>query len=605
MKAPTTRTAPVSRTTSKPARRTADEPAAANTPASTASPSSTSQPTDASVPSSPKPARRPPLSGKKKPEVKPLAGSVQIHAGWYTLRVRIGDHQPRIKLGKVGEISEARANEKAAAWLERMAREGRGAAAATPAGTTVRAHFEAWISGDMFRQYGAVNGLKIKASADVDRWRAEKYVYPAIGATLVPDVTEQNIDVILAKIPSDRRAGTRAKIVSLLHRGFDLAIVPARLRTTNPVTRYHKPAKDAPKLFAYLFPAELLALLSCVAIPLGRRVLYALACYLGLRKSSLLSLRWKGANLDQRTILSRVSKTGIAQLFEIPPGIVWVLQGWFEVQGRPGADTHIIPPDELHLRGGGRAQGDLPRSEAAALRADLRAAGITRSELFDGGPNVEPLRFHDLRATFNTWAKRAGKSDGWISDRTGHLTPEMIQRYTRAARTLEDLRIEPFPELTGMIPELVEALARKSGPAKSGPDGEPKTPPPAPATPDGGSRGSGGARAHACAHADLNVANRGVDPCENHEKSHTSQRLSALSGSSGVTPVRVQVPSFAPLSIVEQSNDPALEVEGEGQRAGHTLGHKLADDAAVREPPPVLSSTCRCSGERRLGEGVR
>jgi integrase len=456
-----------------------------------------------------KPSRRPPLSGKKKPDVKPLAGSVQEHHGWWTLRLRVDGRQPRIKLGLVGEMSEARANEKAAAWLERMASEGRGAPTATPAGTTVRAHFDSWISGEMFRKHGAVNGLKIKSSADVDRWRAEKYVYPAIGKKLVADVTEQDIDAILAKIPSDRRAGTRDKIVSLLRRGFDLAIVPARLRTTNPVTRYHKPAKDAPKLFAYLFPAELLALLSCTAIPLGRRVLYALACYLGLRKSSLLSLRWKGANLEQRTILSRVSKTGIAQLFEIPPGIVWVLQGWYEVQGRPDADAFIIPPDELHLRGGGRAQGDQPRSEAAALRADLRAAGITRSELFDAGPNVEPLRFHDLRATFNTWAKRAGKSDGWISDRTGHLTPEMIQRYTRAARTLEDLRIEPFPELTGTIPELVEALAGKGGPPKRGPAGEPGTPPPMPTTTDDGSSGSGGTRAHACAHADLNVVDRG------------------------------------------------------------------------------------------------
>jgi len=64
----------------------------------------------------------------------------------------------------------------------------------------------------------------------------------------------------------------------------------------------------------------------------------------------------------------------------------------------------------------------------------------------------EPLPFHDLRATFVTWAK----GDGWISDRTGHLTPEMIERYSRAERTLADLKIEPFPELAGKIPELAK-----------------------------------------------------------------------------------------------------------------------------------------------------
>jgi hypothetical protein len=35
-----------------------------------------------------------------------------------------------------------------------------------------------------------------------------------------------------------------------------------------------------------------------------------------------------------------------------------------------------------------------------------------------------------------TWAMRQGRGDGWISDRTGHLTPEMRGRYARAARVL-------------------------------------------------------------------------------------------------------------------------------------------------------------------------
>jgi integrase len=497
-------------------------------------------------------------------------------------------------------MSEAAAREKGAAWLERMARDDRVAAPTTPPGATVREHFDAWISGALFRTYGAVNGLKPPRPGSVDGWRAGRYVYDAIGRKPVADVTEQDIDKIMASIPADRRAGTRAKVYALLHRGFDLAIVPARLRTTNPVTRYHRPAKDAPKLFAYLFPAELLALLGCAAVPLGRRVLYALACYIGLRKSSLLALCWEGANLDQRTILSRVSKTGIAQLFEIPAGIVWVLRGWHKVQGRPGSSAPIIPPAALCLRAGGRAQGNLPRSEAEALRADLRAAGVTRPELFPPeekgstdprAANVEPLRFHDLRATFTTWAKRAGKGDGWISDRIGHLTPEMIQRYNRAARTLEDLRIEPFPDLTGTIPEFVEALG---GSPDRGPQGNPgDTPPglPADGTPPGPAGGNGGPRegsavalagavaprAQGCALGDLNVAKRGLDDAKTSTKQGTSRPYGTRSGSSGVTPVRVQVPSFAPPGIVEKSNDPALPVKPEGSAAGSKVGSSPPD----------------------------
>ena len=55
-----------------------------------------------------------------------------------------------------------------------------------------------------------------------------------------------------------------------------------------------------------------------------------------------------------------------------------------------------------------------------------------------------------------TWAMRAGKGDGWIRDRIGHLTPEMRGRYARAARVLADLKYEPFPSLDGWVPELWE-----------------------------------------------------------------------------------------------------------------------------------------------------
>jgi integrase len=401
-------------------------------------------------------SRRSPLSGEKTPEVKPLAGHVEPHGDSWTLRVRIDGKRTRIKLGALCEMSEARAKEKGAAWLERMAREKR-RARSTFVRVTVKAHFESWISGEMFRTYGAVNGLKIKASAKTDRQRARKYVYPEIGAKLVAEVTEEDIDRVMARIPAGRRAGTRARLHSLLHRGFDLAIAPVRLRKDNPVSRYHKPAKDPAKLFAYLFPVELLAVLACVTIPLGRRVLYALAAYTGLRKSSLLALARSATDLENRTLLSRVSKTGIAQLFEIPPGLVWVLRGWYAVTPRDPC-APILTAEDLQVREG-------RHEEAEALRADLRVAGVTREELFPPAKastrttNIEPLRFHDMRGTFVTWAKRAGKGDGWIADRTGHLTPEMIQRYTRAARTLEDLRIQPFPELTGTIPELVEAHA--------------------------------------------------------------------------------------------------------------------------------------------------
>ena len=89
---------------------------------------------------------------------------------------------------------------------------------------------------------------------------------------------------------------------------------------------------------------------------------------------------------------------------------------------------------------------------------------MTRALLFEeDAPNVEALRFHDLRSTFCTWARRAGKSDAWISERTGHeLSGDMINRYDRGATTLEDLAYAPFPTIARALPELAamtDALA--------------------------------------------------------------------------------------------------------------------------------------------------
>jgi hypothetical protein len=74
----------------------------------------------------------------------------------------------------------------------------------------------------------------------------------------------------------------------------------------------------------------------------------------------------------------------------------------------------------------------------------IAAAGVTRAILFEeNADNVEALRFHDLRSTFCTWARRAGKSDAWISERTGHeVTVSMINRYDRGARR-RSVGVEP------------------------------------------------------------------------------------------------------------------------------------------------------------------
>ena len=222
-----------------------------------------------------------------------------------------------------------------------------------------------------------------------------------------------------------------------------------------------RPPRDDSKVFSYLLPAELLALLACVAVPLGRRVLYALAVYTGLRLDSLLSLRWRDLDLAHGTIAALVQKNGVPQLFALElPGLAAVLRAWRERVPHEGA-APVVPT---------LSTTDTTKI-AGVLRADLQRAGVEREVLFTkDDPRIEPLRFHDLRSTFVTWAKRAGKGDGWISDRTGHHSPTMLARYTRAARTLADLAIEPFPDLTNALPDLADWPT--NGPRGDGGEGD-------------------------------------------------------------------------------------------------------------------------------------
>lgn len=316
--------------------------------------------------------------------------------------------------------------------------------------TTVQEFGEAWTSGRLYRKHGEVRGLRPKKSVKDDEGRLRLYVYPVIGHMPVERVGEVDVEGVMAEAARSfeerngrpMRQGTRLQVYQVVRRLFDLAVKPGRLRGDNPVSKDIRPRKDAPQLYSYLYPNEVLEVLACPDVPLDRRVLYALAVYTGLRKGSLYALRWSGADLRHGTLTSLESKTGLPQLFEIRDDLVAMLSRWHAHLGGPGPKVPIVSP----VVGGER--------EAEALRADLETAGIDRAVLFGGHDAIQPLRFHDLRATFITWARREGRGWGWITDRSGHVTTSQADRYDRGARTLRDLQIDAFPSLEGALPEL-------------------------------------------------------------------------------------------------------------------------------------------------------
>jgi integrase len=348
---------------------------------------------------------------------------------------------------------------------------------------------EAWTSGELTKTYGNVNRLRVKAGAKIDEWCLKANAYevrtrgpsaPTFGDLSVASVTTDDVAKVMAAQPAEHRSETGVKQYNRLHRLFDLAIFPMRLRpdNSNPVTRYLRPSPDADKLFCFLYPSEVLAMLRGknaageTKIPLARRVLYALAVYTGQRKGSLFALHWKHVDFDHGTLASFKTKTGAAQYFVADRGLMVLLKAWHEHQGKPGDEVAIVSNAIDVL-------GCEPKRLATELRVDLKAVGVTRAILFeDDAENVEALRFHDLRSTFCTWARRLGKSNSWIGERTGHEpTGDMINRYDRGAQTLADLEYGPFPDITRAIPELPPRLAtRLATPSPSSEAAESETP---------------------------------------------------------------------------------------------------------------------------------
>lgn len=203
---------------------------------------------------------------------------------------------------------------------------------------TVKEFGEQWTSGELYERHGEVNKLREKASAKDDAYRLAKYVYPLIGAMPVADVTEQDIEHVLnesSRVGKGKGAVWRSKfqVYQVLRRLFELARKPGRIRKDNPVNADVRPPKPKPVLFSYLYPSEFMTLLACAAVPIARRLLYALATYTGLRKSSLYALTWGDVDFEHGTLTSLKSKNDLPQMFEVQPSLAKLLALWFEYRG--------------------------------------------------------------------------------------------------------------------------------------------------------------------------------------------------------------------------------------------------------------------------------
>jgi hypothetical protein len=74
--------------------------------------------------------------------------------------------------------------------------------------------------------------------------------------------------------------------------------------------------------------------------------------------------------------------------------------------------------------------------------------------LFERSKSRMPIRLHDLRATFVMVSLANGKTEQWVSDRTGHRSSQMLALYTRQTRQWNELELGALRPMDALLPEM-------------------------------------------------------------------------------------------------------------------------------------------------------
>jgi integrase len=361
---------------------------------------------------------------------------------------RAGDARTETGLAEVEKAVEAIAS-------------GKAPTAASALAPTFEDFAKTWTNGELHTKHPDHVGEK---DSTEDARVCRMYLNPVIGPTHVPDVTLEDAERVMSRLPSDLAPRTRKKIAQCMRKVLSLAVYPGRYIASNPIPREWMPKipKSANKAKSYLRPSEDAKLLSCKRVDLLHRLTYGLLAREGMRASELERLKWSDVDLEHGRVRLDENKTDDPRAPSFGPEVTIGLKAWKHTYraGAKDEDLFFTRPDGSRIPIDGLA--DFYREEF------LRGANITRPELFERSKRRIPIRVHDLRGFFVTYALAHGKTETWVMDRTGHKSSIMVNRYRRVARTVAEARLgEPLP-LHAVVPELAAVFAAANAAAKLG-----------------------------------------------------------------------------------------------------------------------------------------
>jgi integrase len=344
---------------------------------------------------------------------------------------------------------------------------------------TFRTFAERWTSGELHRLYPDHVGAK--DSSD-DEYRLA-VVNEVIGDVPLASFTIDDADRAMSSIEATRRkqalaAGrkepkllepaARRQYAQFIHRVLKLAAYPARILKASPLPPGWLPRTASNKAKGLLYPEEEAATLGCTKYELHWRIFFGFLARSGFRVDEAAGLTMSDVDLDHGVITLDVNKTDDPRAPTYGPELTTALKMW---RDKYRADAK---PDDLFFT---RPDGSrIPVDRLADFYREhfVRDAGVTRPELFVRSKNRIPLRVHDLRGFFVTYALAGGATETWVMDRTGHKSSTMVNRYRRVARTVAEAGLGSPTPLHLAIPELAAAFTaanaaaerKKAGPKK-------------------------------------------------------------------------------------------------------------------------------------------
>jgi integrase len=316
-------------------------------------------------------------------------------------------------------------------------------------GITVAELAKLWTTGELAEQYP--DHVRVKRTSDDDArifarlGKMRMLDGLTFGERAVADVTLDDCDHVMRALPKTVAApATRRHHAQALRKLLVYAVYPLRVLPAVPIPKGWHPKGGSDKAKAWLYPAEDLAVTQCREVPLIRRLLYGLLVREGLRVSEALALTWPDLDLKRGVIRLDTNKTDDPRSWALGEDVARALDAWRRLRGKKAEKSPRVFPSKLVGH---------PATLARLLREGLTLAGVKRAELTEPKPGRMLLRVHDLRGSFVTLALASGKTEAWVTDRTGHKSSAMIYLYKRASRTAAELSLGWFAPLDEAIPE--------------------------------------------------------------------------------------------------------------------------------------------------------